>query len=135
MPSANTGSDGLGGLHIRGGGSDQNLFLLDDMPIYNPFHMLGATSIFNHDFLQAATFTSGQFHAKYGDRLSSFFDVRLRDGKRDRTQVKGSIGLLAGHVILEFPVLQKKGSVMIASQKSLAGPIIRAYSKAQKKRR
>ena len=49
MPGVQSGADGFGGLHVRGGNSDQNLILLDDVPVYNPSHTFGLFSIFNPD--------------------------------------------------------------------------------------
>jgi hypothetical protein len=133
LPGVSTGADGFGGLHVRGGGSDQNLYLIDDTPIYNPFHMLGVVSIFNHDVVQEGSFSPGNFSAEYGDKTASILDIRLRDGKKDRSQVSGSVGILGSHLVLESPIFKKKGSLMIAGQRSHAGSIIKAYSKSQKK--
>src|SRR5690606_11213533 len=47
LPGVQSGADGIGGLHVRGGTPDQNLILLDGVPVYNVNHMLGMFSMFN----------------------------------------------------------------------------------------
>ena len=132
-PGVSTGADGFGGLHVRGGGSGQNLFLLDDTPIYNPFHMLGTISMFHQDVMQDARFYSGTFSAEYGDKAASVLDIRMRDGDRKKAHLNGSIGLLSSHLIIETPLFNKTGSLMIAGQRSHAGSLIKGYSKEQKR--
>ncbi len=126
------GSDGFGGIHVRGGGSDQNLFLLDDIPIYNPMHMLGAASIFNSSAIQSINVSKGFFNANEGGRLSSVVRVRLRDGDREKVSATAGLSGLSSHAVLEFPILQKKGTFMIGGQRSHAGQFIRKYSQRQK---
>lgn len=41
LPGIQTSHEGTTNLSVRGGSHDQNLFLLDDAPIYNPSHALG----------------------------------------------------------------------------------------------
>ena len=49
LPGVQTTSEGSTGFSVRGGGSDQNLILLDDATVYNSGHLLGFFSIFNID--------------------------------------------------------------------------------------
>ena len=39
LPGIQSGSEGMSGLYVRGGGPDQNLILLDDAPVYNASHL------------------------------------------------------------------------------------------------
>lgn len=111
LPGVITGVDGLGGLHIRGGNADQNLFLLDDVPVYNPSHALGIVSIFPAGAVNHAQLWKGDFPARYGGRASSVLDVRLRDGNPHRYGGEVSAGLLAASLLLEGPLsLRAKGN-------------------------
>lgn len=69
--------------NVRGGSADQNLVLLDGIPIFNPFHMLGIFSVFNADMVKRTELRSGGFAAEYGGRASSVLLVEsdLGDGK------------------------------------------------------
>lgn len=111
LPGVITGVDGLGGLHVRGGNADQNLFLLDDVPVYNPSHALGIISIFPAGAVNHAQLWKGDFPARYGGRASSVLDVRLRDGNPHRHGGEVSAGLLTTSFLLEGPLsLKVKGN-------------------------
>lgn len=69
--------------NVRGGSADQNLVLLDGVPIFNPFHMLGVFSVFNADMVKRTELHSGGFPAEYGGRASSVLLIEsdLGDGE------------------------------------------------------
>lgn len=52
LPGVQAGMEGFSGLHVRGGGPDQNLILLDGIPIYNADHLLGVFSIFTPEAMK-----------------------------------------------------------------------------------
>ncbi|MBP6695728.1 MAG: carboxypeptidase-like regulatory domain-containing protein, partial [Saprospiraceae bacterium] len=52
QPGISTAAEGIGGLNVRGGSADQNLVLLDDVPVYNTGHALGIFSVFNSDAIK-----------------------------------------------------------------------------------
>ena len=132
IPGVSTGGDGFGGLHLRGGGSDHNLVLLDGIPIYNSLHMLGATSIFNGDAIQKVDLSKNYFSPKHSGRLSSVLNVRMRDGNRDSIVVNAGLSVLEAHGVLEMPILSGSGTMMLAAQRSHIGDFVRRYSKKQK---
>ena len=132
MPGITTGGDGLGGLHVRGGNADQNLVLLDDIPIYNPFHLFGISSVFNGYALQKADLSKSYFSPEHIGRLSSVLDVTMRDGHRHNTTLNASLGLLGIQGALETPIFNQVGTLMISGQKSLMGGLVRSYSSRQK---
>ncbi|HRX11936.1 MAG TPA: TonB-dependent receptor, partial [Draconibacterium sp.] len=47
LPGVQSGTEGTSGIYVRGGGPDQNLFLLDGVPVYNASHLFGFFSVFN----------------------------------------------------------------------------------------
>src|SRR5690606_14678296 len=49
LPGVQSGAEGSSGLYVRGGGADQNLILLDGVPVYNASHLFGFFSVFNAD--------------------------------------------------------------------------------------
>jgi len=108
LPGVQKGTEGQTGLYVRGGGSDQNLILLDDALIYNSGHLFGFFSIFNNDALASIDLLKGALPARYGGRLSSVLDVRLKDGDPDSILAAGSIGLIASHLTLEGPLIKPR---------------------------
>lgn len=129
MPGVQTGVEGSSGFHVRGGSPDQNLILIDEVPVYNAGHLLGFFSIFNNDVIRNATFIKGGLPARYGGRLSSVLDVKIKEGNTDQENVKGSIGLLSSQIFIEGPIMKDKVGFMVAGRRSyydlLVSPILR----------
>lgn len=137
LPGVTTGADGIGGIHVRGGSIDQNLFLLDDVTIYNPVHMIGVFSIFNEDAIKSVDFMKGGFPAKYGGRLSSVTDIRTKDGNLYDWQTSIGLGLSTLRVMAEGPLVKGKSAVLFSARTTplrwLVRPISRNYKAANNK--
>src|SRR3972149_1878579 len=71
LPGVIAGTEGSSGYYVRGGTSDQNLILIDGVPVYNAYHLYGFFSVFNPDAINSATLYKGGIPARYGGRLSS----------------------------------------------------------------
>ncbi len=115
----NTGADGVGGLHVRGGNLDQNLILLDGAPIYRPEHAVGVLSVFNSDAVRSAKVYKGNFPAKYGGRLSSVIDVQTKEGNNQKFEGKATIGLLTAKASAQGPIIKDKASFFVSYRRSL----------------
>lgn len=76
LPGVISTNDLTSELNVRGGSPDQNLVLLEGVPVYYPFHVFGLASAFNTDMVGEVHFSSGGFSAQYGNRLSSVLDVK-----------------------------------------------------------
>ena len=113
LPGVSSGNDGTIGLNIRGGGPDQNLILLDDVPVYNPSHIYGFFSVFNSDVVKDVKLIKGGVSARYSGRLSSVIDIRTLDGNNKKLKVQASIGLLSSKLTLDGPLGKKKKTTFI----------------------
>ncbi len=129
-----SGADGFSGIHIRGGNADQNLVLLDGVPVYNPAHTLGLFSIFNTHIIKSARLIKGGFSAKYGGRLSSVIDVRTKEGNTRQTGFTGEFGTLATKLILEGPLKKEKAGFIVSLRRTHLDPIVQYISKKQKEK-
>lgn len=129
QPGVQTGVDGLGGLHVRGGNSDQNLILLDDVPVYNPSHALGLFSIFNPATLNNVRFWKGDFPARYGGRAASVLDIRTRDGNFREYKAGASVGLFAASLSAEGPVVRDKSSFLASGRFTYFQPWVQFFSR------
>jgi outer membrane receptor for ferrienterochelin and colicin len=133
LPGVQGGTEGTSGIYVRGGGPDQNLFLLDGVPVYNAGHLLGIFSVFNPDALRTVKLYKGAFPARYGGRLSSVVDVSMKDGNMQQLKGDFSIGLISSKLMLEGPIVKDKTSFMVSGRRSyadlLAQPIIAAQNK------
>ncbi len=99
-PGVSSGAEGQNGFNVRGGGPHQNLILIDDMPIYESSHLGGLSSIFLPSSIKSTRFIKSAFPARYGGRLSSVLDVRLKDGNKNNYSRELSLGLegITGHI-------------------------------------
>ena len=107
MPGVQSGSEGSSGMYVRGGGPDQNLILLDGVPVYNASHLFGFFSVFNTDAIQNVKLVKGGFPARYGGRLSSVLDISMKEGNTKEFHGAGSIGLISSKLMLEGPIGDK----------------------------
>ncbi len=99
LPGVTTVSDFSSAFNVRGGSADQNLILLDGIPVFNPTHLGGFFSVFNADMIQRAELRSGGFPARYGGRVSSVLDIQTEPGGGE-VDVDAGISLLATRIAL-----------------------------------
>ena len=125
LTGVQTGAEGVGGINVRGGSADQNLVLLDGVPVYNPSHTGGIYSIFNHSALNSAQLHKGNFPARYGGRLSSVIDVRTKDGNNKSFHTEGTLGMLAAKLSAEGPIIKDKASFFISARRTTADPWVK----------
>lgn len=118
LPGVQTGADGVGGIFVRGGSADQNLVLIDGVPIYNVFHAAGMFSVFNTNAIRSAKLVKGGFPARYGGRLSSVLDIRMKEGNLKKFKGQADIGLMTGRLTLEGPLVKDKASYFISARRS-----------------
>ena len=105
------------GIFVRGGGADQNLFLLDDAVIYNASHLFGFFSTFNTDLLKNINLYKGGFPARYGGRLSSIIDINSKTGNKEKFEGKGGLGIISSKITLEGPIKKGKSYELDAYKK------------------
>ncbi|WP_158856437.1 TonB-dependent receptor [Lunatibacter salilacus] len=129
LPGVQSGREGLTGLYVRGGGPDQNLILLDGIPLYNVSHLGGIFSVFNPDILSDVNLIKGGFPARYGGRLSSVLNIKVREGNRNETQTQGAIGLASARLSHEGPITKGKGSYLLAMRRSYIDAFTRPISR------
>jgi hypothetical protein len=132
MPGVQGGTEGGSGLYVRGGSADQNLILLDGVPVYNVNHLFGIFSVFNGDALNSVTMYKGGFPARYGGRLSSIVDIRMKEGNTEKIQADATIGLLSSKATIDGPISDKT-TFLVSGRRSyydlFSYPIQVIYSK------
>lgn len=121
LPGIQATHEGTTNLSVRGGSFDQNLFLLDDAPVYNPSHALGFFSVFNSDAIKSVKVYKASFPAQYGGRLSSVVDIHMKEGNSKEFSASGGIGLIASRLTLEGPIVKDKASFILSGRYSYAG--------------
>ena len=118
LPGVQSGSEGQTGLYVRGGSPDQNLVLLDGVPVYNVSHVFGIFSVFNADAIRNISLTKGGFPARYGGRLSSVLEINMKEGNMKKIRGEGSLGLISSKLTLEGPIIKDKSSFIISGRRT-----------------
>ncbi len=127
LPGVQSGSEGRSGFYVRGGGPDQNLILLDGLPLYNPSHLFGFLSVFNADAMKHVELIKGGFPARYGGRLSSVVNLTMKEGNLKKYTGDVGTGLIASRVTLEGPIVRDKASFLFTARRTLADLFARPF--------
>lgn len=130
MPGVKGGAEGTSGLYVRGGSPDQNLVLLDGVPVYNANHLFGFFSVFNSDALKNITVIKGGFPARYGGRLSSIIDIQMKEGNNQKLSGDLSLGLISSKFTVEGPIIKDKTSFSISGRRTYFDLIMALLNKS-----
>lgn len=107
MPGVKSASEFGSGINVRGGSEDQNLFLLENSPIYNTSHVMGLLSVINPDAVSKVSLYKGHIPIEYGERVSSVMDIKIEDPLIDEFKMKGGIGIYSSRLLMETPLFNK----------------------------
>ncbi len=127
LPGVTSTWAGFSGMVVRGGGSDQNLILVDDVPIYSFSHFYGLFSVLNENSIQSVRFLKGAVPARYGSRLSSIVDIALKDGNKKKVDGNLGVGIMSGNLAVNGPLNRGKTTFSIAGRRSLYDLFTNAY--------
>jgi len=118
FPGVTSIPENFSGMLVRGGGPDENLFLLDGTQVYNPNHMLGALSVVNQTSLKSLRLFKSDFPSRFSGSLSSVIDVYTKDGNMEHWQGEANANVLSGSFTLEGPLIKNKTAVMTSFRHS-----------------
>ncbi len=128
LPGVSTVGEGASGFNVRGGSVGQNLVLLDEAPIYNSSHLLGFFSVFNPDAVKDVKLYKGGVPARYGGRIASILDIRMKDGNSNKLDVQGGIGTIFSRLAVEGPTFKDKGSFILAGRRSYIDVLAKPFT-------
>lgn len=129
LPGVQSGGEGNSGYYVRGGGTDQNLILLDEATVYNAGHLFGFFSIFNADAVKNVDMVKSGMPAYYGGRAASILNVYQKDGNLKRFGVEGGVGLIFSHLTVEGPIKKNKASFIISARRTYADVLVQPFLK------
>ncbi len=130
MPGIQSGNEASSSLYVRGGSPDQNLMVIDDVPVYYVNHLGGFVSTFNSDAIKSMKLVKGGFPSQYGSRLSSVLDVRMKEGNMKEFHGNGMIGVIASKIMVEGPIKKDTTSYMLSVRRFMYDLITRPLTKA-----
>jgi hypothetical protein len=115
VPDLLTGGDPIPGLHVRGGSTDQNLVLLDGVPVYSPYHT-GGSSALGLDALSQVTLEGGVAPARWDGGLSSVVAAETRAAPDRGLAWDGSSDPLWTSQFVSSPILRGTGDVLMGGR-------------------
>jgi hypothetical protein len=127
LPGISGGTEGNTGLVVRGGHYDQNLYMLDGVPMFNTNHLFGFFSVFNPDAIKDISVYKHSFPARYGGRLSSVVDIKMKDGNMHQTTGNLAAGLLAARGSIEGPIIKNKASYIISARRTFVDLLLSPF--------
>jgi hypothetical protein len=116
MPGVQTVGEGSVGFNVRGSAADQNLFLINEVPVLNTGHLFGFFSAFNPDMVNNFNLYKSNFPVEYGGRLASVFEVSTRKGNKKEFGARGGISPVTGSLLIETPIVKDKVSIILGGR-------------------
>lgn len=120
MPGVKSAGEGASGFFVRGGGTDQNLILLDEATVYNPSHLLGFFSTFNSKAIKDIQLYKGAGPPQYGGRTSAIMDIKMKEGSMREYTVQGGIGAISAKASVDGPIVKDKASFFVSGRRTYA---------------
>lgn len=136
QPGVSAGVEGMAGMYVHGGNNDENLYMLDNIPLYQINHFGGLFSAFNTEAIKNVDFYKSSFPAKYNGRLSSIMDVHTKDGSMTNHHGSFKLGLTSGAFNIDGPIWKDHTTYSVAVRRSwfdvLTVPTFAIINKAKK---
>lgn len=132
QPGVSAGVEGLASMYVHGGNHDENLYLRDNIPLYQINHFGGLFSAFNTEAVKNVDFYKSSFPAKYNGRLSSVMEVNTKDGNMTKHNGSLKLGLTSGAFNIDGPIIKDRTTYSFAMRRSwfdvLSVPALAIYN-------
>jgi hypothetical protein len=129
LPGIKQGGENTASFNVRGGSADQNLILLDGVPVYNINHLLGFFSVFNSDAIKNVNLIKGGIPARYGGRISSVLDISMKEGNMKKRSGVFSISPVSGRFTWEAPIKKDTAAYIVSLRRTFLDLPVRAFQK------
>lgn len=118
QPGVSAGMEGLAGMYVHGGEHDQNLVMLDNVPLYQVSHLGGLFSAINTRAVKNVDFYKSSFPARYNGRLSSVVEINTKDGSLTSHHGSATLGMTSGQVDVNGPIVRGRTSYSVAVRRT-----------------
>ncbi|MFT4568117.1 MAG: hypothetical protein ACI9FN_003086, partial [Saprospiraceae bacterium] len=130
LPGVQSASEFSSGINVRGGSSDQNLVLLNGAPIYNSSHLFGFSSAFSPDVVDGLELYKSSIPVKFGGRISSVLDVKMKDGDNKKWGLRGGISPVTSRITAQGPVIKNRTSLLLSGRSTYSDWILKRIQNA-----
>lgn len=114
LPGVQSVGEISSGFNVRGSPADQNMFYINDLPVYNSSHLFGLFTTFNSDAISEFNFYKNNIPIEYGGQLSSIFDIDVKKGNNKYFSTRGGIGPTSARVLVEGPIKKENSSYLVS---------------------
>lgn len=105
LPGVVGGIEGLSSLYVRGSNADQNLILMNGLPLYGNGHIFGLISNFNPEIIKSCDFYRGVAPARYGNRAGGgVLDIQTQGGSAENWSGSVNVDVATFNVALNGPI-------------------------------
>lgn len=124
LPGVQTVGEFSSGINVRGGGADQNLVLLNGAPVFNSSHLFGFSSSFSPDVVEGFELYKSSIPAKFGGRISSVLDIKMKEGEKERWTLKGGISPVTSRITVEGPIKEDRSTLIVSGRTTYSNWIL-----------
>ncbi|MBN1953010.1 MAG: TonB-dependent receptor [Bacteroidales bacterium] len=118
LPGVQSGMEGTAGMVVRGSSPGENLVLLDGVPVYNINHLFGFFSVINSDAINSSTLMKGSMPARYGGRISSVLDIRMKEGNAQKIKTSLTAGIISARLLVEGPLINDRTTFLVSARRT-----------------
>jgi len=127
LPGVTSVGEGATGFNVRGGTIDQNLVLMDGMPLFNSSHMLGFFSAFNPDLVGDFTLYKGLIPSHLGGRVSSVLQVDQKGPNKSELDASVSLGPVNSKLLLDIPLKKNVSGLVVGGRAAYPNYILSSF--------
>lgn len=132
IPGVRTPDGKPGNLNMRGSSFDQNLILLDNIPIYHTGHFLGTISPYNPLAVSSAKVNRGTLQARRGGRVGGLIDLSTqKETPLDSSSYSVTLSGVYSSAKADIPLKKGKTELLVAFRTKTPGslftPRLKAY--------
>lgn len=113
LPGVATGADGTTSMYVRGGGTGNNLFTLDGVPVYGYSHILGLTTVVPTVAIEGVEFSKGGFDGSESNFTAAHLRIVTNEPAETRKVSVSLNNFLAG-IGAEGPIGNKLSYIVSA---------------------
>ncbi|MGF1923439.1 MAG: TonB-dependent receptor [Bacteroidia bacterium] len=129
LPGITGTTEGSAEMNVRGGGNDQNMVLLDNIPLYSSTHLFGLYSSFNPLAISSTTIYKGDFPAHFGGRLSSVTSIISADTLSKAFKAVADLGITTAKASLAIPMFKQKSSLYLSGRRSYYDVLFKTFGR------
>lgn len=115
LPGITAPPFGGGEIVIRGADPTRNTYVVDDLPILYPFHLLGINSVIHNDLIKSIDVYTGAYPARFFNATGGVIEIDLIDSVPKATGM-ASVSLFSTNGMYQLPTFQGKGYLIVAAR-------------------